>query len=158
MSTVPQVYSDQFEQQPAVGDQDMAIMHAGVIVGRVYSAAPTDTFKAGTRVKIDVTVTTPGSLPRFVAAVMGEAADGVIKRTAQKALFAVGDIVEVQLAGNPSIMWQCCGQTVTPGLAVGVDANNFLVGVDGSHLVSGKALDYGTDSTMVRVIYGYTAC
>jgi hypothetical protein len=157
MSTVPQVQSDQFAQTPFRGDLDLSIMHAGVIVGTVYSATPTDTFAAGARVKLDVTVTTPGSLPRFVAAADNEAAFGTVKRTPQKALFVVGDVVEVCMGGAPTVQWQVAGATITPALSVGL-SSGFVVAADGSHTAMGIALDYATDSTMLRVITGYVAC
>jgi len=157
MSTVPQVQSDQFVQSPMKGDLDLSIMHAGVVVGRIYSAGAADTFAAGSRVKLDTTFATPGALPRFVAAADSEAAHGVLKRTSQKALFVVNDIVEVQLGGNPAIMWQVAGATITPGLSVGM-ASGFIVASDGTHTAMGIGLDYATDSTMIRVISGYVAC
>lgn len=157
MSTIPQVQTDQFAQTPVVGDLDLSIMHGGIVSGTVHSASPTDTFAAGTRVKLDTTVTTPGSLPRFLAAADNEAAFGVIKRTVQKALYVVGDIIEVIMAGNPSVVWEAAGATITPGLSVGL-SSGFVVASDGSHTAMGVALDYATDSTMLRVIIGFASC
>ena len=157
MSTVPQVQSDQFAQSPMRGDLDLSIMHSGVIVGTVYSATPTDTFASGSRVKLDPAMATPGALPRFVAVADNAAGHGTIKRTPQKALFAVGDIVEVQFGGVPAVQWQVAGGTITPGLSVGL-ASGFVVASDGTHTAMGIALDYATDSTMIRVITGFVAC
>jgi len=157
MSTLPQVQSDQFAQSPVRGDLDLSIMHGGIVTGTMYSAGPTDTFAAGSRVKLNTAAAVAGALPSFVAAADNEAAFGVIKRTPQKALFAVGDVVEVVMAGNPSVIWQCAGATITPGLSVGL-ATGFVVAADGSHTAMGVALDYAIDSTMLRVIVGAAAC
>jgi len=157
MSTIPQVQTDQFAQSAVKGDLDLAIMHSGVVTGVIYSATPTDTFAAGARVKIDAAMVTPGAIPRFVAAADNEAAHGFIKRTPQKALFVVGDVVEVVLAGNPNVMWMVAGATITPALSVGL-SSGFVVAADGSHTAAGIALDYATDSTMVRVIVGGRTC
>jgi len=157
MSTIPQVQSDQFAQSAVKGDLDLAIMHSGVVVGSIYSATPAHTFAAGSRVKLDASMASAGALPRFVKAADNEAAFGTIKRTPQKALFAVGDIVEVCMAGNPVVQWQVAGATLTPGLSVGM-STDFIVAADGSHTAMGVALDYAIDSTMVRVVIGAVAC
>jgi len=157
MSTLPYVQADQFAQTPAKGDLDLSIMHGGIVTGVVYSANPADVFNSGNRVKLDTAQAVPGAMPRFVAAADNEAAFGVIKRTAQKAQFAVGDVIEVVMAGNPSVVWECAGATITPGLSVGM-ASGFIVASDGTHTAVGVALDYATDSTMLRIIVGFQSC
>jgi len=152
---VPPVQTDQFNQSPVAGDLDLAIMHSGVLTG-VLSASVVVQLVAGSRVKLDDSVATPGSLPAFVAAADNEAATGVIKRTAQKASFTGGDVIEVVFAGNPSVIWEVAGATVSPNDDVEMAAG--FVQPKAAGALMGKSLDYAVVSTMVRVILGFVAC
>lgn len=154
MSAIPQMYTDQFDQQPAVGDVDLSIMKSGVLTG-VLASSVTGSKIAGTRVKLDASNTKPGTVA-FVVAADNEAAYGVIKRTAQKTSFVAGDLIEVAYQGGPA-MFLAAGATIAPGVVVGM-ASGFLVASDGTHTAMGTLLDYATDSTMVRVVIGHVTC
>lgn len=148
---VPQVQTDQFAQTPARGDLDLAITRSGVLTGVLNGVA---NLKAGDRVKLDSTVTTPGVVG-LVAAADNEAAFGVIKRNAKQATFAPGDHLEVTFSGGQAI-YEVGATTLTPGTLVGMNAG-FLVAADGTHLQMGILLDYVTQSAMARVITGWLA-
>jgi hypothetical protein len=114
---------------------------------------------AGDRVKIDTTVTTPG-LVGFVAAADNEAAFGVVKRTAKQTTFVAGNEdtnkLEVAFSGGQCV-WECSGGTLTPGIAVAM-SSGFLAVVDGGHVQMGLLIDYAVESSMARVILGWTPC
>lgn len=148
---VPQVQTDQFNQTPARGDQDLAITRSGVLAGVLNGVS---TLHAGDRVKIDTTVTTPG-VPGFVAAADNEAAFGVIKRTAKAASFVPGDGIEVMFLGGPAV-YEIGGTTIAPGTPVAM-SSGFLAPVDGTHLQMGLLIDSVTQSTPGRVILGWEA-
>ena len=152
--TLPQMYSDQFEQAPAKGDLDLAIMRSGVIAGTFYSVTPTDTLAAGSRVALDTTNTAPGN-PRFVAVADNAAAFGVVKRNSKKALFAVGDAIEVAYIGGP-VVYECANATVTPGMDVEMASGFVQEKSAGTKM--GLALDYALVSQMLRVIIGFVSC
>jgi len=149
--SVPQMFTDQFEQAPVRGDLDLAITKSGVITGTLTSvsgAVQVGSVYAGDRVKLDATVTTPGQVA-FVPAADTDDAIGVVKRVAKKAAFVVGDVIEVAYFGGP-VQYHVAGATVTPGmqleLLVGytqeLDTKKFL----------GICLDYAVANTMHRVI------
>lgn len=149
--SLPQFQADQFDQQPAKGDLDLAITRSGVVTGAVGGAS---TLYAGNRVKLDSTVTAPGTVA-FVAAADNEAAFGVIKRTPKQSSFAPGDHVEVTFNGGP-VVYECGSATLTPGTPVAM-SSGFLAAVDGTHLQMGLLLDYVVQSSMGRVITGFLA-
>jgi len=148
---VPPVYPNQFEQTPARGDLDLAIMKSGVIVGVLGGAA---SVVAGDRVKIDTTNTAPGSI-RLVPAIDTEAALGVVKRTSKQSTFAVGDQIEVTFQGGP-VVYEVANATITPGIAVSMNAG-FVDVVAGGRLAMGLSLDYAVQSGMLRVLTGFVA-
>lgn len=148
---VPQVQTDQFNQTPARGDLDLAITNSRVLTGVLNGVS---SLKAGDRVKLDSTVTTPGVVG-FVAAADNEAAFGIIKRNAKQATFAPGDHLEVTFAGGNAI-YEVGATTLTPGTFVGM-STGFLVAADGTHLQMGILLDYVVQSAMARVLAGWTA-
>lgn len=149
--SVPQVQTDQFNQTPARGDLDLAITRSGVLTGVLNGVA---SLKAGDRVKLDSTVTTPGAVG-FVSADDDEEAFGVIKRNAKQATFAPGDHLEVTFQGGPCI-YEVGATTLTPGTLVGM-SSGFLVLTDGTHSQMGILLDYVVQSAMARVITGWVA-
>jgi len=154
MSTVPPVYTNQFEQGPMKGDLDLAIQKSGVIAGVLGAVAGDLSLDAGTRVKIDTSVTAAGTV-QFVFAADNEAAFGVLKRTAQKATFSEGDQVEVSFSGGP-VVYECGSTTIAPGTSVAM-SSGFLAAVDGTHLVMGMLIDYVVQNSMGRVVIGFRA-
>lgn len=151
MSSVPQVFADQFEQNAVRGDLDLAIQKSGLLTGVLGGA---DDLAAGDRVKIDTSVTTPGSV-RFVAALDTEAAFGIIKRTSKQATFSPGDKLEVTFQGGP-VVYEVANATITPGIAVTMNAG-FIDVVAGGRATIGLSLDYAVQSGMLRVITGFVA-
>lgn len=150
-ASLPQFQTDQFAQIAAKGDQDLAITRSGVIAGVLAGASVT----AGTRVKLDNSVTTPG-VPVFVAAADNEAAFGVVKRTAKATTFVAGDGIEVMHLGGPAV-YEVSNATFAPGTLVAM-GSGFLVAVDGTHLQMGILIDYVVQSSTGRVILGWQPC
>lgn len=144
--------TNQFQQGVVAGDLDLNIMAGGAFAG-VLSAnqdTPAVTVQAGTPAKIDTSITA-GFVPNFLQAAVSDVAIGYFKRTAKKALFAIGDVVEVAITAGP-VMWLLAEGTITPGAKV--ESATDLLGV--VTLASGKArgiaLDYGTSGQLIRVI------
>ena len=152
-SFVPPVQSDQFNQSPIMGDLDLAIMKSGVLTGTFYSATSTDTIAAGLRVAIDTSYTGTGI--RFVAVADNVAAFGAIKRTIQKALFSVGDVIEVAYCGGPAMVG-IAAATVRPGESVEM-ASGFIQEHSAGTVV-GLSLDYAAQSNPLRFIIGFVSC
>jgi hypothetical protein len=146
---VPPVYPNQFEQTPARGDLDLAIMKSGVVNGVLGGAA---SVVAGDRVKIDTTNTAPGVV-KFLPALDTEVAFGTVKRTSKQATFAVGDQIEVAFLGGP-VVYEVANATLTPGIAVSMNAGYVDV-VGGGRATMGLSLDYAVQSGMLRVLLGF---
>ncbi len=136
---------------PARGALADAITKSGVLTGIVGGA---DALLAGARVKIDTSITTPGTIV-FVAAADNEAAFGCIKYNVKQDTFAVGDTVEVTFSGGP-VMYHASSGTIAPGTVVAM-SSGYLAAVDGSHLQMGLLIDYCTQYTIGRVIMGWVA-
>ena len=151
MPTVPPVQTDQFEQTAVRGDLDLAIMKSGLIVGALGPVSGDGSLIAGDRVKLDTSVTTPGTI-RFIAAADGEEAFGAIKRTAKQASFVEGEQLEVTFQGGP-VMYQVAGATVRPGF--GVEMFEGFVREIAAAKQFGLALDFAVVDGLIRVITGF---
>ena len=150
-AALPPQYTDQFEQGQIVGSQALAIHQTGSVPGILGGS---DSLIAGSRVKIDTTLTSVGVI-RFVAAADTEAAFGVIKGNSKQTTFAPLDQLEVLVAG--SVVLLCANATITPGIAVSMNSG-FVDVVGSSRVAMGMSLDYAVQSGMLRVLLGFVAC
>lgn len=155
MPTVPQVFTDQFDNSnPNRGDLSEAITRSSILAGILTAG----TVVAGDRVKLDSAITDPGFIG-FVAAADNEAAFGVVKRTAKQSTFVSGNEdtnkLEVMFSGG-QVVYQVGGSTLAPGTPVAM-SSGFLAVVDGTHLVMGLLIDAVVDSSIGRVIIGFVA-
>jgi hypothetical protein len=147
------LYTNQFNQQVAVGDIDLGIMQTGALAG-VLSAnqsSPAVTVLAGAPAKIDTTITS-GYIVNFLQAAQTDLAIGFFKRTLMEGTFSIGDQVEVALFGGP-VMWLLANGTITPGATVYNDTTGAFVNVTASsNKARGIALDYALTGQVLRVL------
>ncbi len=155
--SIPTFSTDQFDNStPARGDLSMAISQTRILPGVLKDG---ETVAAGDRVKIDDANTVPG-LVVFVPAADDEAAFGVVKRTVKQTTFIGGNEdtnkLEVAFSGGQCV-YEVGSTTLAPGTPVAM-SSGFLAVVDGSHVQMGLLIDAVVQSSMGRVIVGWTPC
>lgn len=138
---------NQFQQVTVRGDLDLQISKSGVITGQISTNQAT-ALKGGAFVKLDTANT--GPVPQFVAAAIGDAAFGTIKRSVKTDSFATGDYVEVAGPYGP-VMWLTAGATIAPQAFV-EDTGSDTVQTKSAQASRGIALDPGTTGNLLRVI------
>jgi len=138
---------NQFQQVTVRGDLDLQISKSGVITGQI-SVNQATALLGGAFVKLDTANT--GPLPQFVAAAVGDAAVGTIKRNVKTDTFSAGDYVEVAGVYGP-VMWLKAGATVAPQAFVEDDTSGGVI-TKSSGAARGIALDPGTSGNLFRVI------
>lgn len=146
------LFTNQFNQQVAVGDVDLGIMQTGALAGILSpnQSTPGLTVVAGAPAKFDTTITS-GYVPNFLQAGITDVAIGLFKRTSMVGTFGLLDVVEVALFAGP-VVWLLAAATITPGLTVYQDANNAVVGTGGGAKSRGIALDYAVSGQVLRVL------
>lgn len=147
-----QFFTNQFGQQVAVGDLDLGIFETGALPGILSAnqSSPAVTVKAGAAAIIDSAITA-GRVIQFKQGLYTDATViGFFRRTAQKALFAIGDQVEVVL--NGTVIWLPASGTIAPGAQVQNHTDSFGVVTASGGKIRGINLDYVTSGSLARVL------
>lgn len=143
-------FTNQIQQQPAVGDLDLSVFQTGALAG-IMSANQATAVKAGTAAKIDTAITA-GSVVQFVACAYTDAAAiGFFRRTSKAATFSAGDDVEVVVSPMP-VMWLLAAGTIAPGAGVENHTDSYSIVTLSSGKRRGYNLQYAVSGQLTRVL------
>ena len=148
MPNIPSQNTNLFRQTPVRGQRDLGIVSgSGAIAMQISTNQATELY-AGSRVKLDATITAPMPFPQVVAALDNEAAFAIIGYTAKQSSFSAGDVIEAFAHVGP-ITYQVAAAIIAAGAKVEMASGFVQTKASGSTF--GIALDPAVLNGFVRI-------
>lgn len=148
MTDIPLQYTNQFEQTPVIGQQDMALLKGSNVLSFQVSPNQATPILAGQAFKLDTAITAPMGLPQVIACADDAVPLGTVLFTNKAVSFSAGDMIEGAVMLGP-VIFMVADDTIPAGSKV--ERNGNFVRVKAANATMGIALDPGVQNQFCRV-------
>ena len=148
MTTFPSQLTNQFEQTPVIGQQDMALLKGSNSLAFQVSVNQATALKAGDAFILDPAITAPMGFPQVIACADAAVPLGTVAFTNKAVSFTAGDVIEGMVFLGP-VIFMVADSTIVAGAKV--ERTGLYVQTKSSGATMGIALDPGVQSQFIRI-------
>ena len=146
--TIPSQYTNQFEQTPVIGQQDLSLLKGSNSLAFQVSPNQATAMKAGDAFILDTAITSPMGFPQIISVADSAKSLGTIAFTNKAVSFTAGDVVEGLVVLGPAV-FMVAAATIAAGAQV--ERASGYVQTKASGALMGIALDPGVVNQFLRV-------
>lgn len=148
MTVFPSQLTNQFEQTPVIGQQDLALLKGSNSLAFQVSPNQALPLKAGDGFVLDPTITTPMGFPQVISVADGTQSLGTVAFTNKAVSFAAGDVIEGLVVLGP-VIFMVADSTIVAGTKV--ERTGLYVQTKNAGATMGIALDPGVQDQFLRI-------